>query len=171
MAPGFAGVGLTFVGLNEIRYQSFFDTGVMIFGPEIPRFGLQYLPGNLYTIFFIAPQVSSRFPYLHPNDMGQALTFTSPAFILALRAHFRRPDTLLMWLATILGSGAALLFFANGFSQFGTRLYLQVFPFLLVLMALGTRRRADQLTKILVGTSIALIAFGVWHIHMWGFGS
>jgi hypothetical protein len=170
MAPGFVAAGVAFAVFDEIRYGSLFDTGILAFGPKVPRLGLQYLPGNLYTIFFIAPQMDTRFPYLHPNGMGQALTFTSPAFVLALRAHCRRSDTLLMWLATILGSGAALLWYANGYSQFGTRLYLQIFPFLLTLMALGTHRRADQLTKILIGTSIALVTFGIWHIHMWGFG-
>jgi hypothetical protein len=169
MAPGFAVAGVAFVGFNEIRYGSFFDTGILAFGPKVPRLGLRYLPGNLYTIFFIPPQMDTTFPYLHPIGMGQALTFTSPAFVLALRANCRRVPALMMWLATILGSGAALLWYANGYSQFGTRLYLQIFPFLLVLMALGTRRRADQLTKILIGASIALVTFGIWHIHMWGF--
>jgi hypothetical protein len=168
MAPGFAMAGVAFAGFNEIRYGSFFDTGILAFGPNVPRLGLQYLPGNLYTIFFIAPQMNTTFPYLHPIGMGQALTFTSPAFVLALRADCRQAPTLMIWLATILASGAALLWYANGYSQFGTRLYLQAFPFLLVLMALGTRRRADQLTRILIGTSIALVTFGMWHIHMWG---
>ena len=53
-----------FVGLNEIRYHSFSDTGIIVFGPKVPRLGLQYLPGNLSTIFFIASQVGTRFPYL-----------------------------------------------------------------------------------------------------------
>jgi hypothetical protein len=78
MAPGFAMAGVAFVGFNEIRYGSFFDTGILAFGPKVPRLGLQYLPGNLYTIFFIAPQMDTTFPYLHPIGMGQALTFTSP---------------------------------------------------------------------------------------------
>ena len=171
MTPGFAAATLIFVGLNEARFHSFFDMGVILTAPKgLPAFSLKYLPGNVYTIFFIGPGYDNRFPYIHPNGMGQALTLTSPAFVLALRANCRRPVTLLMWLAALLGSLASLLCYANGFSQFGTRHYIQVFPFLLVLMALGVRRRADQFMKILIATSIALVAFGVWHIRMWGFG-
>ncbi len=35
-------------------------------------------------------------------------------------------------------------------------------------MALGMRHCADQLARILIGTSIVLVAFGVWHVHIWG---
>ena len=170
MAPGFLAVGVFFVLFNLARYDSFFDMGIPIQGPQDqPTFSLQYLPVNLYTIFFIAPGFDGRFPYVHPNGMGQAIPLSSPAFALALRPSFRRPETWLMWAAALLGSLASLLCYATGYEQFGTRHYIQVFPFLLVLLALGAHR-ADQLAKILIGTSIALIAFGVWHIQTWGFG-
>jgi hypothetical protein len=171
MVPGFAAVGVVFIGLNELRYHTFFDTGILAFGTkDVPRFGLRFLPVNLYTIFFMAPVLDGRFPYLHPQGMGQGLTLTSPAFVLALRADWRRHITALMWLAVLLSSAAELFWYTNGFEQFGTRLYIQAFPFLLTLMALGTGRRADQLTKILVGSSIVLVGFGVWHIQWYGWG-
>ena len=171
MAPGFALVGVVFVGLNEARYQSFFDLGVALTGPKnAPAFAARYLPRNLYTVFFMAPTVDGRFPYIHPIFAGQALTLTSPAFVLALRASFRRAVPVLMGLAAITVSIPSLLCYANGFAQFGTRHYLQAFPFLLIMMAMGTRRRADQLTRILIVTSVILIAFGVWHIRLYGFG-
>jgi hypothetical protein len=171
MAPGFALVGVVFVGLNEARYQSFFDLGIALTGPKhAPAFAAHYLPGNLYTVFFMAPTVDGRFPYIHPIFVGQALTLTSPAFVLALRASFRRVVPVLMGLAAIVVSIPSLLCYANGFAQFGTRHYLQAFPFLLVMMAVGTHRRADQLTRILIITSVILIAFGVWHIRLYGFG-
>ena len=39
----------------------------------------------------------------------------------------------------------------------------------LVMMALGMRRRTDQLAKILIVTSIVLVSFGIWHVRMYGF--
>jgi hypothetical protein len=173
MAPGFIVVGVVFVALNEARFHSFFDMGVILNqnGPKgQPIFSLRYLPGNLYTIFFMAPAYDSRFPYIHPTFMGQAIPLTSPAFVLAFRASLRRAEPLMMWFTALLGSLPSLLCWMNGYAQFGTRHYVPVFPFLLVLMALGLRRRADQFTKILIGTSIALVTFGIWHIHMWGYG-
>jgi hypothetical protein len=56
--------------------------------------------------------------------------------------------------------------------QFGTRYYVQIFPFLLVLMALGigAGKRPDQFSRLLILASIFLVSFGIWHIHMYSFG-
>ena len=169
MIPGFLAVGVVFVGLNEARFHSFFDQGVLITGPKnAPAFSLRYLPGNLYTVLFMAPTVNDTFPYIHPVFSGQALTLTSPAFVLALRPSFKRLTVSMMGLAAVLVSIPSLLCYANGFAQFGTRHYIPAFPFLLVMMAIGMPRRTDQLTKILICVSIFLVAFGVWQIHVWG---
>lgn len=171
MAPGFVLTTVLYVVFNELRYHSLFDRGVFIFAPPGSKlFGFQYLVGNLNTVLFMAPSENATFPYFHPSFGGQAIIFTSPAFILALRPSFRRLETVLVGLAAIVTMIPSLLYFTNGFSQFGTRHYLHAFPFLLVLMAIGTHRRADQLTRILIAISIFLIAFGVWHIRWYGFG-
>ena len=177
IAPGFLAVGAIFVGLNEARYHSLFDQGLNYIpnthhnGPnDSPWFGLQYLSGNINTLLFMAPRIDNTFPYLHPVFSGQALTLTSPAFVLALRASFKRLETVAMAMAAALISIPSLLCSANGFAQFGTRHYIPAFPFLLVMMATGMPRRTDQLTKILICVSIFLVGFGVWHIHVWGLG-
>ena len=168
MVPGFAAVGVVFVGLNEARFGSFFDQGVALTGPKgAPAFGLRYLLGNINTIFFMVPNVNDNFPYFHPNFGGLSLIFTSPALVLAFKANLARIEALLMLVTAFLISLPSLLCYANGFAQFGTRHYLQVFPFLLVLMAMGMRR-PDRLTKILIVTSIIFIAFGVVHVRIWG---
>lgn len=167
MIPGFAAVGVVFVALNEARFGSFFDQGVMLTGPKDGAFGLRYLMGNIATVFFMAPDIDEKFPYFHPNYRGQALTFTSPAFVLALKANLARIEPLLMLLTALLVSIPSLLCYANGFEQFGTRHYLQVFPFLLVLMAMSMRR-PDRLTRILIIASIMFISFGVVYVRIWG---
>lgn len=170
MAPGFAAVGAVFVGYNEARYASFFDQGVKITGPSYgPAFGTRYLLGNLSTIFFLEPVLNENFPYLHIGFAGQSLPYTSPALILAFKANLAKLEPALMLLTACAVSIPSLLCYANGFAQFGTRHYLQVFPFLLVMMAMGMRH-ADRLTKILIATSIVFIAYGVVYVHIWGLG-
>jgi len=170
MAPGFIVVGALFVAFNEVRFRTFFDVSLW-FIPDADAkrwFGLDYLPNNLYTVFFMAPKVDGTFPYFHPTFMGQAITLTSPAMVLALRSSLKRLETAAMGAAAVLVSVPSLLHYANGWEQFGTRHYIPAFPFLLVMMAIGMRRRADQLSKILIGVSVILVAFGVWHVHLWG---
>ncbi len=181
MAPGFIFAGAVYVGFNESRYGTLTDIGLWLWyqydgaglksHPDIPGpFSLHFLPANLYTVFFMGPSLNDQFPYIHPTGGGQALTLTSPAFILALRPSIRRPIVALLWFALLLGSAASLSVYANGFVQFGTRYWIQVFPFLLVLVALGTGKRADQLTKVLIIASILIIALSIWHIRTIGFG-
>lgn len=169
MIPGFALATIIYVSLNEARYHSLFDRGVFIFaGPDAHLFALQFFRGNLYTLMFVGPGLDDKFPYIHPRFVGQALLLTSPAFVLAMRPSFKRIDAALILIAAIIAITPSLFYFTNGFSQFGTRHYLHAFPFLLVLMAMGVRHRADQMTKILISLSIILIAYGVWHYAHYG---
>jgi len=170
MLPGFVIAAIVYVAFNEIRYRSMFDRGVFIFAPVGTQlFGVKYFAANLYTLLMMAPDLNYTFPYIHPRFTGQSLLLTSPAFLLALRPSFRRVNAALIGLAALIAIAPDLLYFTNGFAQFGTRHYLHAFPFLLVLMAMGMRRRADQLTKILIVVSVVFIAYGMWHIGMYGF--
>ena len=167
--PGCVAVGAVYVTFNEIRYQSLFDRGVFIFAePGSHLFGWEHFPGNFYTLFFMTTRLDGTFPYIHPTFGGQALILTSPAFILALRPSVRRIQTALVGLAALIAMTPSLFYFTNGFAQYGTRHYLHTFPFLLLLMAFGVHRRADQLTRILIVVSVLMIAFGVWHERFYG---
>jgi len=177
MIPGLAAAAGFYVLLAEARYGTIFDRTLWIYYLTDPIHSHEhgplsyfYIPSNLYVLFFIAPSMDSRFPFIHPTLMGQALTLTSPAFVLALRPSFRRPIPMLIALATALASIPSLMWYAGGFAQFGTRYYLQIYPFLLVLMALGMKRRADQISKILIVASVALVSFGYWQIRGLGIG-
>lgn len=167
--PGCVAVAVIYATFNEIRYHSPFDRGVFIFAPEGSHlFGWEHFPGNFYTLFFMSTRLDSSFPYIHPTFGGQALILTSPAFLLALRPSFRRIQTALVGIAALIAMTPSLFYFTNGFAQFGTRHYLHTFPFLLLLMAFGVHRRADQLTRILIAASVLMIAFGVWHERFYG---
>ena len=181
MAPALACAGLVYGVFNETRYGTFFDIGMWLWyqydgaglksHPDIPGpFSVRYLPENLYTVLFMGAGFDDRFPFIHPQTSGQALMLTSPAFVLALKPSLRKPVTLLMWLATLLGMAAALSVYANGFVQFGARYWIQVYPFLLVLVALGTGKRTDQFAKTLILISILIVSFATWQIRTFGFG-
>jgi hypothetical protein len=176
MLPGLILAAAIYIGLNELRYGTVLDITLWKYyltDPIRSQYGplsIHYLPANLYTLFFLGPTLDGRFPYIHPTFMGQALPLTSPAFVLALRPSFRRPIPLLLALITALASVPSLCWYASGFSQFGTRYYIQVFPFLLALMALGMKQRVDQMSKVLIVVSILLVSFGIWQIRGLGIG-
>jgi hypothetical protein len=177
---GFAIAVAISVWFNEVRFGKLSDISLWLFtrqdgwlqqrmggGPPIQ---LRFLPGNIYAVLFMAPDLDGRFPYIHPQIQGQALVLTSPAFLLALRPSFRRAIPVLILLAAGFCMGPALLWYANGFMQFGMRFYVQVFPFLMVLMALGAQELGiDQMGKILIVISVILVAYGTWHIRTLGF--
>jgi hypothetical protein len=167
--PGCVAVAVVYATFNLVRYHSVFDRGVFIFAPEGSHlFGWEHFPGNFYTLFFMSTKLDGSFPYIHPTFGGQALILTSPAFLLALRPSFRRIQTALIAIAALIAMTPSLFYFTNGFAQFGTRHYLHTFPFLLLLMAFGVHRRADQMTRILIVASVLMIAFGVWHERFYG---
>jgi hypothetical protein len=184
MLPGFALAAIVYGAFNYSRYGTFFDQSLWLWyrccdgggfhsNPTIPGpFSPHYLPGNIYTLLFLGWGFNSTaFPWIRPQGAGQALLMTSPAFILAFRPSLKAAVPVLMWLASILTMAASLTVYASGFIQFGTRYYVQIFPFLLVLVALGVGNgRVDQFSKILIVASIAIVAFGIAQIATIGYG-
>ena len=61
------------------------------------------------------------YPYATPLLEGVALTWTSPALILAFFARRPRRLLLAMWVAAILTAIPNLTYYVNGTSQFGMR--------------------------------------------------
>lgn len=170
MTPGIALSGIVLVTLNEVRYRDLFDITLLLMAGNQPLFATEYFPSNIKTLLYLAPNFNDAFPYMHPQFAGQALTFTSPAFVLALRPGFRKITSILLGIGALLAIIPSLFFLWNGSAQVGTRHYLHSFPFLLVLMALGVPRRADWLTRTLIVISLTLVSFTVWHMREWGFG-
>ncbi len=178
MLPWLVTAAVIFVAFNEARFGEPYDIGMWLwYGQDKYRFqrsggplALSHFPFNLYTVLFMAPSYSDRFPYIHPEFLGQALLLTSPAFVLALRPSFLRPATILVALAAALCAGPGMLWYANGFAQLGARYYVEIYPFLLTLIALGAPRKLDQLTRILIVASIVFVVFFTWHVRWYGWG-
>ena len=178
MLPSIVAVAALLVAFNEARFGTPYDIARWLwYNQDKYRFArpggplaLSHFPFNLYTLLFMAPSYSDKFPYIHPEFLGQALMLTSPAFVLALRPSFLRPTPALVALAAALCTGPIMLWYANGFAQLGARFYVEIYPFLLTLIALGAPRKLDQLTKILIVVSIVFVAFFTWQVRWYGWG-
>ena len=172
---GFALAGAGYIWFNEARFGTLTDTGLWRYDPANGNLALttpptlfawRYFPGNFFTLFYMAPTLMDRFPYIRPLPGGQSILTTSPAFLLALRASWQRLDVDLMAAMALLSALPVLFYVGNGMTQFGTRHFVAVFPFLVVLMALGGE--LDQMGKVLIVVSVCLIALGI--LAMWRVG-
>jgi len=130
--------------------------------PTGSPFGLRYLGYELQSFFVQLPERRPDYPYLVPSLAGVALTWTSPALALAVLA--RRPPQLIgaMWLATALVAAPNLLYYVNGYAQFGMRHALDFEPFLFVLVVLAVRRGFPWFGALLTTYSLLVGVWGCW---------
>jgi hypothetical protein len=163
-----APVAALWVGYNEARWGTPTDIGYTAWYhqdnagmPTGSPFRLAYLAYQLQSFFIQAPERSPDYPYLIPSIGGTALTWTSPALVIALFAR-RNSLAAAMWLLAILAAIPNLLYYVNGYAQFGMRHALDFEPFLFVLMALALRRGARPIATILILYSMAVGVWGVW---------
>ncbi len=126
-------------------------------------FSLTHIPYELESFFAQAPKLLSGYPWLRPTLSGVALTWVSPALVLAAFARRPRPLVLAFWAATLLVAGPSLLYYVNGYVQFGMRHALDFEPFLLALMIFAVRDRFTLWSKALISYSIAASSWGCWY--------
>ncbi|MBV8148853.1 MAG: hypothetical protein JO092_07160 [Candidatus Eremiobacteraeota bacterium] len=131
--------------------------------PTGSPFRLSYLPYELWSFFVQGPTQLAQFPGLRPEYSGVALTWTSPALILAFWA--RRPQrwVIALWALAILTAAPNLLYYVNGFAQFGMRHALDFEPFLVALMMLAVRDRFPGWGYVLIAYSGLVGLWGCWY--------
>jgi hypothetical protein len=170
------GLGLWFAR-NVMQYGTWRDLGYTLFyqqdvwgQPTGSPFRFSYLPYEIWSYFFQAPVAAewrqqAVWPFFKCDQRGIALTFTSPALLLAFLAP-RRRLTWLLWATVALVAAPSFLYYLNGWVQFGMRHALDFEPFLLVLMALAIRDRAK-----LPAWGVGLVAWsclvGIWGVWYW----
>lgn len=163
--------GLLWIGYNEARWGTFADIGYTMWYhqdtagmPTGLPFRVSYLGNQLRSFFVAYPHFARTRPFIVPDIGGIALTWTSPALVLAFFA--RRPHALViaMWCAAALTAIPNLLYYVNGYAQFGMRHALDFEPFLFVLMALAARHGIAAWARVLIGYSVAV---GVWGCVYW----
>jgi hypothetical protein len=160
---------LLWAGYNELRWGQVYDIGYSAWYHQDPigdytgpPFKLKYVPYELYSFFLLTPAFYSKWPYVVPTILGIALTWTSPALVIAFLARTPRSLVIAMWVATVLIFVPSVLYYANGATQLGMRHALDFEPFMFVLMALGVQRGMPGWGAVLCGYSIAVGVWGAW---------
>ena len=160
---------LLWIAYNEARWGTVYDIGYTAWYhqdsaglPTGSPLRLQYLSNQLYSFFVQGVQFQRAFPFVVPGFGGQALTWTSPALLLAFFA--RRPRRLVawLWLLTIACAAPNFVYYVNGYAQFGMRHALDFEPFLVLLMLLASRNGLNAIWTVLCAYSIGAGAWGVW---------
>jgi hypothetical protein len=177
---GLAVPAALFAVYNIARFGSPFDTGYA----HIPsgEFGLVadepwfrhgllsplYIPRHFYAIFVQGPVLVAEFPYLKPHLTGLSLTLSAPFLFWAVTA--RGPLVAAAWLSVALVLLPDLMHGSWGFAQFGYRFILDAVPLLLLLLGWAYRERASWSLVAAVAVGVAVHAWGIWVINLYGFG-
>lgn len=178
MARNVAGFGLpiaaaiAFYGwFNWVRFGSAFQSGYSISLLQTVSlqerraqgiFSVVQIPENVKLALFQLPTRISHFPFFVPSPYGMSMLLVSPALLTSLWAGFREHAALLLWAATALVAVPVFLYYGGGFVQYGFRYSLDFTPFLVALIAIGSRRWIGWPERILVLVSIASVVFGIY---------
>jgi hypothetical protein len=154
-SPTEAGYGLSL--LTDPALESRRDQGV---------FAVAHVVENLRLALLASPKLIPTLPFIEADPYGQSMLIVSPALLLAIRAGFRSPLALTLWVAATVVAIPVFLYYGGGFVQYGFRYSLDFTPFLLALVALGARGRLGGIDRALIAFSIASVTYGViWHVR------
>ena len=131
--------------------------------PTGSPFRLSYLPYELWSFFVQQPTRLADFPWLRPEFSGVAITWTSPALVLAFLARSPIRWVIALWVAALLAAVPNFLYYVNGFAQFGMRHALDFEPFLVALMMLAVRDRFPRWGYVLIAYSFVAGLWGCWY--------
>jgi hypothetical protein len=162
---------LLWVAYNQVRWHVPWDSGHTVFFHQDANvgavvgspFAFDNVPYQLWSFFVQAPEFLARPPYATPPQTGVALTWTSPALLLAFFARRPLPLVVSLWCATVLAAVPSLMYYVNGSIQFGMRHALDFEAFVFVLMALAARRGLHPLWLVLIGISCMMGIWGAWY--------
>jgi hypothetical protein len=163
------------VAYNEAMWGTLVDIGHTLYyhqdswgHPTGSPFNISYLPYQFYSFFLQAPvfvewlQVA-QWPYFKADPHGVALTFTSPALVLAFLAKGRRQLIVPLWIVIVMVASPAFLYYLNGWYQFGMRHALDFEPYVLILMGLAVRGRMPRWGAVLCAYSALVGLWGIWY--------
>jgi hypothetical protein len=162
-------VAALWIWYNAARWGTWYDIGYTAWyhqdqagSPTGSPFQLRYFTYELWSFFIQGAQRLPQWPYLQPTMNGLAMTWTSPALILALFARGPLRLVLALWAAVLLTAGPNFVYYVNGFAQFGMRHALDFIPFLVALMMLAAREKMPRWSYALVAYSIVVGLWGCW---------
>ncbi len=163
-------VAVLWCAYNLARWGTWYDIGYtawyhqdQVGMPTGSPFRIAYFPYELWSFFVQYPARTPSFPYLEPSLSGIALTWTSPALLLAFFARGPARWVLSMWALVLLNAAPNFVYYVNGFAQFGMRHALDFEPFLVALMMLAAREPLRWWARALIAYSIAVGLWGCWY--------
>jgi len=162
---------------NWVRFGSPLESGYAISNLTEPSlvarraigiFSIGQIPENLRLALLALPGLDSRFPFVIPSPFGMSMLLVSPGLVTSAWAGFRDRTARLLWLAAAVVAVPVFLYYGGGYVQYGFRYSLDFTPFLIALMAMGSRRWIGWPERLLVVVSIGSVYWGVlcgsvWH--------
>ena len=157
---------------NYVRWGTIADVGftkfyrIMDIGKDdpAPPFALKNLAMQLHFYLVEPPRAIATPPFLIAGTFGTALTYTSPALLIAFLAPIRERAVQLLWFATACCAIPALLYYSTGMVQLGARHALDIVPFLYALMVIAIRARPSRwyLPLLFWSALFGIVELAVW---------
>ena len=156
---------------NAARFGNPFESGYGIAAlpdflearRQLGVFSLAHLSMNLDYFLVHLGQSISTFPWFKPDGLGMSVLLTSPGLLFAVRADWRRRETLALGLTALLVLAPSLLYYGGGWWQFGYRYALDCFPFVMALCAMAAARHGiGRGWKLLILLGVAVNLHGVY---------
>ncbi|MEM2876307.1 MAG: hypothetical protein QXL67_05095 [Candidatus Bathyarchaeia archaeon] len=155
----------------DVTYQSLYE----LYKPEAAKiygmFDLNWIPSGLYVMLMKGPECVGGFPqlpliypYFRPSKYGMSMLLVTPMFLYALNSRDRTPQVVGCWISVIATSLASLMYFNQGWVQFGYRFSLDFTPTLMLLVARGFRNKLTWMRIVGILYCILINAWGVY----WG---
>ena len=174
----FAVTAILLGAYNFTRFGDPLDNGYIVanqalLAPEHGSFSWRYLLQNLRHYFLLVPTVQTTWPYLKLTDHGLGLIATTPAVLLLLRRGWscQAPDAAGIGRAALGGAGLIfslyLVYFWDGWRQFGSRYTLDFTPFLMVALALRNDPRPGIRTWIWPVSILLCCTINLWGVWYW----
>jgi hypothetical protein len=171
LALGFAPALLFAFWYNAARFGNPFESGYGLAAlpaflearRQLGVFSLAHLSMNLEYLIWHLGQSISTFPWFKPDGLGMSVLLTSPGLLLAVRADWRRRETIALGLTALLVLVPSLLYYGGGWWQFGYRYALDCFPFVLALCAMAAARHGiGWRWRLLILLGVAVNLYGVY---------
>jgi hypothetical protein len=175
LALGFAPALLFAFWYNAARFGNPFESGYGLAAlpaflearRAVGVFSLAHLSMNLEYLIWHLGQSISTFPWFKPDGLGMSVLLTSPGLLLAVRADWRRRETITLGLTALLVLVPSLLYYGGGWWQFGYRYALDCFPFVLALCAMAAARGGiGWRWRLLILFGVGVNLYGVyWNLN------
>jgi len=130
---------------------------------QVGVFSPAHLSMNLEYFLWHLGQSIPIFPWFKPDGLGLSVLLTSPGLLFAVRADWRRRETIALGLTALLVLIPSLLYYGGGWWQFGYRYALDCFPFVVALCAMAAARHGiGRGWKLLILFGVAVNLYGVY---------